>query len=108
MKVSDLRRKLLATLAAGGMIVPGAVRAANLDTNLLTNPGFEAVTTGGSIGAGTLGYYNAPLINNWTPDAAIHSGFAYSHNGSLNLGFNVPNYANGSPLSGGGNWYFSP
>jgi hypothetical protein len=103
MKVTDLRRKLKAALIAGGMLAPGTANAANLNTNLLANPGFETVTD-----TGTLGAYNAPLISGWTPSAPDKEGFAYSHNGSLSNGNVVPNYANGDPLASGGNWYFSP
>jgi hypothetical protein len=103
MKVTDLGRKLKAALVAGGMLAPGAVHAADLNTNLLANPGFESVND-----TGTLGAYNAPIVNNWTPSAPDKQGFAYSHNGSLSNGNVVPNYANGEPLATGGNWYFSP
>src|SRR5688572_23917175 len=103
MKVTDLRRKLKAALMAGGMLAPGTAHAADLNTNLLANPGFESVND-----TGTLGAYNAPSINNWTPSAPDKQGFAYSHNGSLSGGNVVPNYANGDPLASGGNWYFTP
>lgn len=93
MKVTDLRRKLMAALAAGGVLAPSAVHAADLNTNLVTNPGFE------SVDFGTTGNYGAPLILNWTGQ-----GFAYSHDFSGG----VPDYANGGPLAGGGSFYFSP
>lgn len=96
MKVTDLRRKLMATLAAGGLLAPSAaaVHAANLNTNLLANPGFENVSF-----AGPLGNYGAPLILDWSGT----NGFAYSHDGSGG----IPDYANGGPLAGGGSWYFT-
>ena len=103
MKVTDLRRKLIAALAAGGVLAPSAVYAANLNTNLITNRDFESVND-----TGTLGAYFAPKINNWTASAVQREGFAYSHNGSLSNGHIVPDYANGAPLASGGNWYFSP
>jgi hypothetical protein len=103
MKVTDLRRKLRLALAAGGLIAPGAVYAADLNTNLLANPDFEMVND-----TGTLGAYNTPAISNWTASAADKQGYAYSHNGSLSAGNVVPDYANGAPLASGGNWYFSP
>jgi hypothetical protein len=96
MKVTDLRRKLLAALAAGGMLAPGAiqVRAADLNTNLLTNPGFENVTF-----TPPLGNYSAPRILDWSGT----NGFAYSHDGTGG----IPDYANGGPLAGGGSFYFT-
>jgi len=103
MKVTDLRRKLMASLVAGGMLAPGALYAANLNTNLITNGDFESVDD-----TGTLGAYNAPKINFWTAASVDKQGFAYSHNGSLSAGNVVPDYANGAPLASGGNWYFSP
>jgi len=103
MKVTDLRRKLMAALAAGGVLAPSAAYAANLNTNLVTNPGFE------NVDLLTTGDYGAPLILDWigappAPPALGYKGFAYSHDGSAG----VPDYANGGPLAGGGSWYFTP
>lgn len=103
MKVTDLRRKLIAAFAAGGLIAPCAAYAANLDTNLVVNPGFEHVDvnthpTGTNPGEAA---YLSPLILDWT---GPRQGFAYSHN---NTGGTF-NYANGTPLVGGGNYYFTP
>ncbi len=99
MKVYNWRRKLAATLVAGGLISPAAVQAANLDTNLVANPGFETVDIN------VIGDYNAVKVLNWTGV----DGFAYSHNGSLNGGGTpVPDYAGGDvDPPGAGNWYFS-
>ena len=94
MKVTDLRRKLIAALAAGGLIAPGMVHAAELNTNLLINSGFENVDF-----TGDLGNYGAPRVLDW-----IGTGFAYSHDGSGG----IPDYANGGPLAGGGSYYFTP
>lgn len=101
MKVSDLRRKLIATLAASGMLAPAAltpnvVCGANLDTNLVINPGFETVDVN-AIG----GTYASPQILQWTGPAA----FAYAHAGGGGIG---PDYANGGPLANGGAYYFTP
>ena len=102
MKVTNLRRKLVAALAAAGMLTPGVIRAANLDTNLLANPGFESVDINthppGTV-AGEIAYQD-PLILNW---GGTRQGFAYSHDGT-NGAFN---YANGSPLASGGHYYFT-
>jgi hypothetical protein len=94
MKVTDLRRKLAAALAAGGLLAPCAAQAANLDTNLIANPGFELVDFG------TAGAYGSPVIQTWS-----NNGFAFSHDGTGG----VPNYANNAgPPPGGGSWYFAP
>jgi ABC-type Fe3+-siderophore transport system permease subunit len=103
MKITNWCRKLSVALMAGGLMAPSLAQAADLNTNLLANPGFESVND-----TGTLGAYNTPMINNWTPVTPDKQGFAYSHNGSLSNGNVVPNYANGAPLASGGNWYFTP
>ena len=95
MKVSDLRRKLMAALAAGGMFAPGYLHAANLNTNLVVNGDFETVdvnTLGGN--------YTSPKILDWTGASA----FAYAHLGAGGIG---PDYANNAPLVSGGQYYFS-
>ena len=97
MKVTDLRRKLMAALAAGGMLAPGALYAANLNTNLVVNNGFETVNLA------ITGDYNGPLILNWSGT----QGFAYSHNGSSSNAGVVPDYAEGADPPGAGNWYFT-
>jgi hypothetical protein len=98
MKVTDLRRKLMAALAAGGLLAPSAVaHAAGLNTNLLVNPGFENVDT--SITGG----YNGPKILDWSSTGGL-SAFAYAHTGAGGQG---ADYANGRPLGTGGKYYFS-
>src|SRR5262245_16427678 len=99
MKVTDLRRKLMAALAAGGMLAPSAMYAANLNENLVTNGGFEIVDTVNP----PFGAYNAPRILNWLGN----SGVAYSHNGSISNGAAVPDYADGADPPNAGNWYFT-
>jgi hypothetical protein len=100
MKVTNLRRKLAATLTACGMLSSAAAYAANLNTNLVVNGDFEHVDT-------TLtGDYNGPKILDWVSAAGL-SAFAYSHDGSTTAAGMVPDYANGGPLAGGGHWYFS-
>jgi hypothetical protein len=93
MKVTDLRRKLMVALAAGGLLVPSAAWAANLNANLIVNGGFE------NVDLGTTSAASGPLIKDWAG-----MGFTYSHDGTGG----VPNYANGSPLVGGGSYYFAP
>jgi PEP-CTERM motif-containing protein len=100
MKVTDLRRKLAAALVAGGMLIPGAIvpgaaSAADLNTNLVTNAGFE------NVDLDTLGgVYNTPAILDWSGSTS----FSYAHAGGGGVG---PDYANGGPLSGGGQYYFT-
>ncbi|MBA4104643.1 MAG: hypothetical protein C0485_02715 [Pirellula sp.] len=94
MKINNWRSKLAVTLAAGGMLTPAAARAANLNTNLVANPGFELVDSG------TVGAYNAPSILNWSGGP----GFAYSHNPGVT---GIPDYADGADPPGAGNWYFT-
>jgi hypothetical protein len=102
MKVTDLRRKLLAALAAGGMLAPGAiqVRAADLNTNLVVNADFE------NVDINSTGGLRSVKILDW--NAGTKMAFAYSHDGSLNgAGGVIPDYANGGPLAGGGHFYFT-
>lgn len=98
MKVTDLRRKLLAALAAGGLLAPGAIRAADLNVNLVTNGDFEAVDVNTIAMA-----YNSPLIVNWSG----LQGFAYSHDGSSSSAGVVPDWADGDDPPGAGHWYFT-
>jgi hypothetical protein len=107
MKVTNLRKKLLAALAAAGMLSPSMVRAANLDQNLVVNGGFE------NVNLSTVGSYNAPLILDWTPSSVNTSGFAYSHDGSTSCsGCVVPDYARFGTTGlsvppSSGHWYFT-
>jgi hypothetical protein len=96
MKVRNWRKKLAATLVSCGLLAPGVAAAADLNANLILNPGFE------NVDLFSVSYYNAPLILDW---GFIVPGFAYSH---TLAGEMVPDFANGGPLSGGGDWYFSP
>lgn len=93
MKINNWRSKLAVTLAAGGLLTPAAARAANLNTNLVANPGFELVDFG------TVGDYGAPTILNWLGGPA----FAYSHDGTGG----IPDYADGDDPPGAGSWYFT-
>jgi hypothetical protein len=94
MKVTNWRRKLIASLAAGGMLSPSLASAANLDTNLVVNAGFESVNNA------VTGAYSAPSILNWLGGP----GFAYSHNPTVTT---IPDYADGDDPPGAGNWYFT-
>jgi hypothetical protein len=110
MKVTDLRRKLIAALVAGGTLAPSAVYAANLDENLVVNADFESVDLNTSVvinaNPPTPPPRVASKINNW--DAGTKIGYAYSHTGVLDSqGRVLFDYANGGPLASGGNYYFS-
>jgi hypothetical protein len=94
MKVTNWRRKLVASLVAGGLMAPAAARAADLNVNLVPNAGFESVDTG------TTGDYMAPKVNNWMGGP----GFAYSHNKDVT---GIPDYADGTDPPNAGTWYFT-
>jgi hypothetical protein len=94
MKVTNWRRKLVASLVAGGLMAPAAARAADLNINLVANPGFE------SVDPGTTGDYMAPKVNNWLGGP----GFAYSHNPGVTT---IPDYADGDDPPNAGDWYFT-
>jgi hypothetical protein len=89
MKVSNLRRKLIAALAAGGMLTPSAAYAANLNTNLVLNSDFESVDA-------IFGVNNGLQLPNWGDGST--TGFAYAYSQAYDLG---------GPLAGGGNYYFT-
>lgn len=93
MKVTDWRRKLMTSLVAGGLAMPGIASAANLNTNLLANPGFEDVDFG------TTGDYGSPMVLGWSGP-----GFAYSHDPGAT---GIPDYADGDDPPNAGLWYFS-
>lgn len=104
MKVTDLRRKLWAALAAAGMLGPAAAYAANLNQNLVVNGDFE------NVDLATVGAYNAPKILNWV--GTVRDPFAYSHDGSSSNFGVVPNYADGAPPppvapATTNHWYFT-
>jgi hypothetical protein len=94
MKVTNWRRKLAASLAAGGLISPAAALAASLDTNLVVNGTFE------NVDPGVTGDYNAPKVLQWLG----FDGFAYSHQPGVT---GIPDYADGADPPGAGNWYFT-
>ena len=96
MKLTNLRRSIAAILAAAGVFVTTADAQ-----NLVVNGGFENVDI-----SAIMGGYNAVQLLDWT--APTGTGYAYSHDGSLNSsGSAIPDYANGGPLAGGGSFYFT-
>src|SRR5262245_8166161 len=96
MKVTNWRRKLAASLMAGGLITPAAALAANLDANLVVNGTFETVDLN------TTGDYGAPAVTGagWMGGP----GFAYSHQPGTT---GIPDYADGADPPGAGLWYFT-
>lgn len=101
MKVINWRRKLAATLVATGLLPAAAAQAANLDTNILANPGFESVDVNSTSAA-----YGSPQITGWTG-----TGYTYSHDGSTSIVDGAPNvipdYADGDDPPNAGHWYFT-
>jgi hypothetical protein len=94
MKVTNWRRKLMATLVAGGLLAPSALHAANLDTNLVVDPSFENVDVGT-----TCCYLNAATkLNSWA-DGSV-TGFAYNY--GLNWDDGTPPPASGFYFFGAG------
>ncbi len=85
MKVTNWRRKLAASLVAGGLMTPAAAVAANLNTNLVTNPSFESIDL------------DTNEILDWND--GTETGFAYAYG---------LYYDAGGPLAGGGDYYFTP
>lgn len=89
MKVTNWRRKLAASLVAGGLLSPSALLAANLNVNLVANPSFEDVGP-------TTCCFTATEVLNWND--GTQKGFAYSSG---------QGYDAGGPLPGGGTFYFT-
>jgi hypothetical protein len=99
MKVTNWRRKLMASLVAGGLLAPSAVSAADLDTNLAVDPSFE------NVDVGTICCYlgAATKLNSWS-DGSV-TGFAYN-NQQPELDGDGVGWDDGGPLSGGGLYFF--
>ena len=93
MKLTNLRGRIAAALAAAGLFIGSSAHA----NNLVVNGDFENVDTNVSMGG-----YNAVLLLDWT--APTGDGYAYSHDPGTT---GVPDYSNGGPLAGGGLYYFT-
>jgi len=91
MKVTNWRRKLAATLVAGGLISPSAAYAANLNTNLVPDPQFDMLTD-----PSVPCCFGQSQLDSWND--GTQPGFAYDNTVSL--------YDSGGPLAGGGTHYF--
>jgi hypothetical protein len=96
MKVTDWRRKLAASLVAGGLMAPCALYGANLNTNLVPDPSFENVSS-------VTCCYTATELNSWR-DGTQH-GFAYTYGQGYD---NRGPLLGGSPPPSSGTYYFSP
>lgn len=98
MKVTNLKRKLIAALIAAGTLVPVGAFAANFNQNLVVNGDFE------NVDINTTNVLHSPLVLNWN---SVIGGYAYSHDGSSSSAGVVPNFANGSPPPNSGHWYLT-
>lgn len=89
MKVKNWCQQLGAALVAAGLLLPSVAYAANLNQNLVVDPGFEDVTA-------TTGTYGSRQLNSWADGSQFGFAYAYSQN-----------YDRGGPLVGGGSYYFT-
>jgi hypothetical protein len=96
MKVTNWRRKLLASLVAGGMMAPVAASAADLNTNLIVDPSFEDVDPANA------GPFTSNRLLSW-PDSAA-DGNATDDNWAFRF---AQNYAGVNTPAGAGARYFS-
>jgi hypothetical protein len=92
MKVTNWRSRLASALVAGGLFVPAAADAADLNVNLVTNPNFENVDT-----ADTGPFTSVRLLDWADADGDGDDNFAYPYSS---------NYS-GSPVAGSGDFHFS-
>lgn len=95
----NLRKAIASALLSAGAMIPLPALGAELNTNLLVDPGFENVDPDVTVGG-----YGAARILSWTDGTDV--GFAYPH-GDFSGPFGGPDYANGAPLAGGGAYYFT-
>src|SRR5262245_30399917 len=95
MKVTDWRRNVAASLVAGGLMAPGALYGANLNTNLVPDPSFENVS-------GVTCCYTATELNSW--QNGTQHGFAYTYGQGYDNRIPV---VTGVPPSSG-IYYFTP
>src|SRR6185312_9656644 len=98
MKVTDLRRKLIAALVAAGTLVPVGAYAASFNQNLVVNGDFETVDLN------TTNVLHSPLILNWN---SVIGGYAYSYDGSSSSAGAVPNFSNGTAPPNSGHWFLT-
>jgi hypothetical protein len=96
MKIINIRRKLAAALVAGGLFVPAASPAADLNTNLITDGGFE------NIDEFDVGQFESVRLLDW-PDSDLDfdffdDNFAYAYS----LG-----YAGSNPSPEAGLYHFT-
>jgi hypothetical protein len=96
MKVTNWRRKLMASLVAAGLMSPAAARAADLNTNLIVDPSFENVDPANA------GPFMSNRLLDW-PDTAL-DGNATDDNWAFRF---AQNYAGVNTPAGAGSRYFS-
>ncbi len=95
MKVTNICRKLAASLAAAGLLAFSSARAADLNTNLLVNPSFETLDPFNP--PGVLFEYAHVVEGGWEDNTGGPVG-AYAHSAG---------YANGTAPAGAGQYYFT-
>jgi len=95
MKVTNICRKLAASLAAAGLLAFSIARAADLNVNLLVNPSFETLDPFNP--PGTLFEYAHVVDGGWQDNTGGPIG-AYAHSAG---------YANGTTPAGAGEYYFT-
>ena len=96
MKVTNWRRKLMASLVAAGLMSPAAARAADLNTNLIVDPSFE------NVDPANVGPFMSNRLLDW-PDTAL-DGNATDDNWAFRF---AQNYAGVNTPAGAGSRYFS-
>jgi hypothetical protein len=97
MKVTNWRAKLASALVAGGLFVPAATDAADLNTNLIANPGFENVDT-----ADTGPFTSVRLLDWIDADGDDDDNFAYPYSSNYS-GMPAPPSSGAYHFSGGFN-----
>jgi hypothetical protein len=98
MKVTNWRRKLMASLVAGGLMAPAAASASDLNTNLVIDPSFE------NTDPGDVGPFESHRLLNW-PDSNLDGNSTddnYAYRFTQNYaGVNTPAGAGANYFTGG-------
>lgn len=98
MKVSNLKKKLAASLLAVGMISPGAAYSAGLGANLLDDPSFENLSNSQVQGA-----FGSRALSSWSDGSAV--GYAYKYEAGFDNPGLFANDPNDNPPSPGLSYY---
>jgi hypothetical protein len=89
----NLRKRVAALLIGAGLLVPSAAWSADLNVNLVANPGFEDVDTGDA------GPFTSVRIQQWADaDGDNDDNFAYPYSS---------NYSGIPAPAGAGDWHFT-